>query len=155
MIVTAGVIGYARLGAWLSQRRGGWLLLVLIWFLAATAGGLGFMELHARMSRIPQPISTQEAEDIWFWIRRVGPEEGVLAAYEVTAPLSSRKRLFSYVLEQNKPRGFPQLGPELQWIFMRNMTLDPAVFRNQGFEVVYRGDFLTILQRLSQSRKEP
>ena len=120
MILAAGVIGYARLGAWLKARRGGWVLLALVWLVAALAGGLGLRELSARMSRIPRPISTQEAEAIWYWIRQVGPEEGVLAAYEVTAPLSSRKRLFSYVLEPNKPRGFPQLGPEFQWIFLRN-----------------------------------
>ena len=155
MIVAAGVIGYARLGPG-SATQG--RLVVARPDLAAwpqPAGRLGFMKLYARMSRIPRPISPQEAEDIWFWIRRVGPEEGVLAAYEVTAPLSSRKRLFSYVLEQNKPRGYPQLGPEFQWIFLRNMALDPTVFRNQGFEVVYKGDFLTIFHRLSQSRKEP
>ena len=98
------------------------------------------------MARIPRPISTQEAEAIRYWIRQVGPEEGVLAAYEVTAPLSSRKRLFSYILDQNKPSGFPQLGPEFQWVFLRNKDLDPTVFLDQGFDVVYRGDFVTILQ---------
>ncbi len=88
-------------------------------------------------------------------IRQVGPEEGVLAAYEVTAPLSSRKRLFSYVLEQNKPRGFPRLGPDFQWIFLRNKDLDPRVFLDQGFDVVHKGDFLTVLHRATQSSKEP
>ena len=73
----------------------------------------------------------------------------------MTAPLSCRKRLFSYVLEPNKPRGFPQLGPELQWIFLRNNSLDPLVFLDQGFHVVHQGDFLTVLHRASQSRKEP
>ena len=155
MILAAGVIGYARLGAWLKACRGGWFVLVLVWLVAALAGGLGLRELSARMSRIPRPISTQEADAIWYWIRQVGPEDGVLAAYEVTAPLSSRKRLFSYVLEQHKPRGFPRLGPEFQWIFLRNKDLDPRVFLDQGFDVVYTGDFLTVLHRASQSRKEP
>ncbi len=155
MILAAGVIGYARLGAWFKARRGGWFLLALIWFVAALAGGLGLRELTARMSCIPRPISAQEADAIWYWIGQVGPEEGVLAAYEVTAPLSSRKRLFSYVLEQNKPRGFPRLGPEFQWIFLRDKALDFRVFLDQGFDVVYKGDFLTVLHRASQSGKEP
>jgi hypothetical protein len=154
MILAAGVIGYARLGAWLKPRREGWILVALTWILAALAGGLGLSNLSARMSCIPRPIITQEAADIRYWIHQVGPEEGVLAAYEVTAPLSSRKRLFSYVLDQNKPRGFPQLGHEFQWIFLRNKDLDPTVFRDQGFEVVYKGDFLTVLHRASQSRKQ-
>jgi len=155
MILAAGVIGYARLGAWLKVRRGGWFLLALVWLVAALAGGLGLRELSARMSCIPRPISTQEADAIWYWIRQVGPEEGVLAAYEVTAPLSSRKRLFSYVLEQNKPRGFPHLGPEFQWVFLRDKALDFRVFLDQGFDVVHKGDFLTVLHRASQSSKEP
>ena len=130
-------------------------MLVLVWLVAALAGGLGLRELSVRMSWIPRPISTQEADAIWCWIRQVGPEEGVLAAYEVTAPLSSRKRLFSYVLEQNKPRGFPRLGPDFQWIFLRNKDLDPRVFLDQGFDVVHKGDFLTVLHKASQSSKEP
>src|SRR5208282_3990733 len=116
----------------------------LPWLVAALAGGLGLRELSARMSRIPRPITTQEADAIWYWIRQVGPEEGILAAYEVTAPLSSRKRLFSYVLEQNKPRGFPRLGPEFQWVFLRDKALDFRVFLDQGFDVIYKGDFLTV-----------
>ena len=153
MILAAGIIGYARLGTWLKARRGGWFLLALVWLVAALAGGLGLRELSARMSCIPRPITTQEADAIWYWIRQVGPEESVLAAYEVTAPLSSRKRLFSYVLEQNKPRGYPQLGSEFQWLFLRNNDLAPRVFLDQGFELVFRGDFLTVLRRASPARK--
>ena len=57
MILAAGVIGYARLGAWLKACRGGWFVLVLVWLVAALAGGLGLRELSARMSCIPRPIS--------------------------------------------------------------------------------------------------
>jgi hypothetical protein len=151
MVLAAGVIGYARLGVYLKTRRGGWSLLALVWHSAALVGGLGSRELSVRMSHIPRPISTQEADAIWYWIHQVGPDDGVVAAYEVTAPLSSRKRLFSYVLEQNKPSGFPQLGPEFQWIFLRRTALDPMVFLDQGFRFVHRGGFLTILRRSSPS----
>ena len=75
------------------------------------------------------------------------PEDGVLATYEVTAPLSSRKRLFSYIMDQNKPPGFPQLGPEIQWVMIRNRDLDRRLFLDQGFELVHQGAFLTILRR--------
>ena len=57
MILAAGVIGYAQLGTWLKARRGGWFLLVLVWLVAALAGGLGLRELSARMSHIPRPIT--------------------------------------------------------------------------------------------------
>jgi hypothetical protein len=104
------------------------------------------------MSRIPRPIGTHQAGGIWYWIRQVGPDDGVLVAYEVTAPLSSRKLLFSYVLEQNKARGIPQVGPEFQWVFLRNKDFDPTLFRDQGFAEDYQGDFLTILQKASLPR---
>jgi hypothetical protein len=88
---------------------------------------------------------------ITYWISQVGPDDGVLATYEVTAPLSSRKRLYSYILDQNKPKGFPHLGPEFQWVFIRNKDFDPGIFIDQGFEVAHRGEFLTILHRPSSS----
>ena len=155
MILAAGVIGYARLGAWLKARRGGWFLLVRSgsWPRSLAAGIAGAVGPDGRGS--PCRSAAQEAEAIWYWIRQVGPDDGVLAAYEVTAPLSSRKRLFSYVLEQNKPRGFPQLGPEFQWVFLRNKAWILIVFLDQGFDVVHQGDFLTVLHRASQSGKEP
>jgi len=123
----------------------------VVWLSAALAGSLGSRELSARMSHIPRPISSQEAIAVWYWVHQVGPDDGVVAAYEVTAPLSSRKRLYSYVLEQNKPSGFPQLGPEFQWILLRNNGLDPVAFLDQGFRFVHKGDFLTILRRSSPS----
>jgi uncharacterized membrane protein len=147
MILASGVIGYAHLGMFLLRRRGGWVLLLAVWLVAAAACGLGLHELMARMARIPKPISASETEAIWHWIRQVGPDDGVLAAYEVTAPLSSRRRLYSYILDSNKPRGFPRLGPEFQWIFLRNKDYDFKIFRDQDFDVLHRGDFLTILRR--------
>ncbi len=147
MVLASGVVGYARLGTWLKQRQAGSLLIVLVWLAAAIAGGLGLRDLSGRMSHVPRPIEADEADAVWYWIRQVGPEEGVLATYEVTAPLSSRKHLFSYILEQNKPRGFPRLGPEFQWIFVRNKDFDIAVFQDQGFDLVHRGQFLTIMHR--------
>jgi hypothetical protein len=147
MVLASGLIGYARLGGLFAPRtRGGWLMAAL-WSVVALGCVPGLLELPRRMSRIPHPISREEAGEIWRWIGQVGPEDGVLAAYEVTAPLSSRRRLYSDVLEQNKPRGYPRLGPEFQWVFLRNAGHDPKVFADQGFEIVHRGGFLTVLRR--------
>ncbi len=148
VVLAAGVIGYARLGTWLRSRREGPFLLATVWVAAAVGCAAGMRDLSARMDRIPSPISREEAETIWYWIRQVGPEDGVLAAYEVTAPLSSRKRLYSYVMDQNKPAGFPSLGPEFQWLFLENRAIDVKVFLDQGFEPVHRGAFLTVLRRV-------
>jgi hypothetical protein len=152
MTMAAGLIGYARIGVWLTSRRGGWVALGFIWALAAIGFGFGFEELAGRMDRIPQPISSQEAQAIAYWISQVGPDDGVLATYEVTAPLSSRKRLFSYILDQNKPKGFPKLGPEFSWVFIRSKDFDPRIFSDQGFEIVHKGEFVTIFRRAQRSR---
>jgi hypothetical protein len=147
MTMAAGLIGYSRLSAWLAPRRGGWAALALVWTLTAISFAAGLSEMAARMARIPQPISFQEAEAINYWISQVGPTDGVLATYEVTAPLSSRRWLFSYILEQNKPKGFPNLGPELSWVFIRTKDFDPTIFLDQGFEIVQQGLFVTIFRR--------
>jgi hypothetical protein len=147
MILASGVIGYARVGGGIIRRRRGRWLLAAIWMIAAVACLPGLGEIITRMSRIPHPIRLGEAAQIWSWIDQVGPEDGVLAAYEVTAPLSSRKRLFSDVLDQNKPSGFPQLGPEFHWVFLKNQGHDPKVYVDQGFQIVMQGEFLTILRR--------
>jgi hypothetical protein len=108
------------------------------------------------MARIPQPISPREAETVRSWISRVGPDDGVLATSEVTAPLSSRKRLCSYIREQNQLKGFLRLGPKFPWAFVRSKDFDPKVFGDQGFEVVQRREVLTISHRqvsLSERRR--
>jgi hypothetical protein len=151
MVLAAGLVGYASLALWLTSRRSGRWSLALAWVLAAIAAGSSLVGLEARMARIPRPIAPEEAAAIRYWIGRVGPEDGVLATYEVTAPLSCRSRLYSYILEQNKPRGFPLLGPEFRWVFVRALDFAPRVFEEQGFQVVHAGAFLTILERTSNS----
>jgi hypothetical protein len=147
MVLASGLIGYARLGVRVSRLPRGGVLAAVLWLAAALVCVPGLRELAARMSTIPHPISLEEADRIWSWIDQVGPDDGVLAAYEVSAPLSSRRLLYSDVLEQNKPRGYPALGPEFHWVFLRNRARDPKAFVDQGFEIVHRGDFLTILRR--------
>lgn len=147
MLLAAGLVGYSRLGTWLKGRRFGHLALALAWSFALMAGSIGLKDILTRMNRIPHPISLEEAARIQQWIGRVGPDEGVLATYEVTAPLSSRRHLYSYILEQNKPRGFPQLDPEFHWLFIRNGDFAAGTFEDQGFSVAHRGDFLLILRR--------
>ena len=88
-----------------------------------------------------------EAEAIWTWVRQVGPDDAVLADYEVAAPLSSRRWLYSYVLDANLPVGFPQLAPEFHWLFVRNDYPLLKSLLDQGFDVVHRGNYLTIARR--------
>jgi uncharacterized membrane protein len=147
ILLASGLIGWARLGDWALRRRRGGLILAALWLAAAVGLSAACLDLVARMDRIEQPISAREAREIWRWIDRVGPDDAVLASYEVSAPLSSRRNLYSNRLEINKPKGFPSLGPEFRWLFLRKEDGGPAVWTSQGFEVVYRGDFLWIYHR--------
>ena len=145
--LAAGLIGYARLGSWLSGLRGGRWLMPGVWLVAAAGLVAGTCEVQARLGYVPEPISPAEAEAVWSWIRRVGPDDGVLAVYHVTAPLSSRRVLYSYILDRNKPRGYPRLGPEFRWVFLRQRDLPESALTGQGFELVHRGEFLRIFRR--------
>ena len=74
MVLAAGV-GYARPGALLKRAGRGFLL--------GLAGGgralrPGIVEISARMSWIPRPISPEEVEAFWYWIGQVGPRMGFL-----------------------------------------------------------------------------
>jgi hypothetical protein len=147
MILAAGLVGYGQLAGWLRERRGGWLALGLVWAGAAACCCPGLRAVSDRMSQIPETIRSDEAESLWHWIGQVGPEDGIVAAYEIAGPLSSRRRLYSYRMEQNKPGGFPELGPEFRWVFLREQELSPSRFLDQGFQIVHRGPFLTVLRR--------
>jgi hypothetical protein len=147
LALAAGLVGYARLGRWCLGRPKGLWVLVGVWLAAVTGFVPGLRELNERMSRVPRAIAPEDVETLWHWIQRVGPDDGVLADYVVTAPLSSRRALYSYVLDVNQPKGYPRLDPEIRWVVYATRRLDPEVFTGQGFRVVYTGDSLTILER--------
>ena len=145
--LAAGLIGFARLARWLQARpRGRWLL-GLAWLVIAWASIGSLFWLHGLTEQRPHPIDAAEVEAFWAAARRVAPEDGVLAHYDFTAPLSSRRLLASYVLEQNKPAHYPELGPEFRWIFYRTQDGTTEVFENQGFRTIHSGSYLTILER--------
>jgi hypothetical protein len=147
LVLAAGLIGYARLATWLLPHRGGRAWLALAWLGAAVMGGIGLRDVTNRLASVAPLIDSREAEEIWTWIRQVGPDDAVMAGYEVSAPLSSRRSLYSFVLDANQPKGFPLLGPEFHWLFIQNdyPLLKPLL--DQGFDTVHRGKHLTIARR--------
>lgn len=146
-IMAAGLIGYARLSVRLRGRRGGALILAAVWLAAAGWSASGLHETLRRMAMIPRPVDAADVEPYWAWAARVGPDDAVLASYEFTAPLSSRKSLYSHVMQVNEPKGYPRLGPEFEWIFWKVPGRDVRVFTDQGFDVVHRGPSLLVLHR--------
>jgi hypothetical protein len=55
--------------------------------------------------------------------------------------------LYSYIMDVNLPKGFPQLGPEFGWLFVHNDWPHLKLLLDQGFRVVYRGSHFTIARR--------
>ncbi len=145
--MAAGLIGYSRLAVRLRGRRGGAAVLAVVWLAAAGWSTFGLRETLKRMERIPRPVAVEDVEPFWSWAARVGPDDAVLASYEFSAPLSSRKSLYSHVMTVNEPKGYPRLAPEFRWIFWKLPGRDVGVFEDQGFATVYRGPSLAVLRR--------
>jgi Zn-dependent membrane protease YugP len=147
MCLAAGLLGYARLGAWLASRARGQWAFVTVWLAAACGLITAAYWLASRLARIPAPITTVEAEQLWTWIGRVGPDDGVLAHYDVAAPLSSRRRLFSYVMLQNYPAGYATLEPGITWVFARVGDINVEFLTEQYFRPVHDGQHILIYRR--------
>ena len=147
IVLAAGLIGYARLANWLLPRRGGRALMVMAWICAGLFCGVGLRDVTDRLSKVPVLIDRQEAEQVWTWIRQVGDDDAVMVDYEFSAPLSSRRQIYGCEMDANLPKGFPQLGPEFRWLFIRNANRFYNVLLQQGFEVVHKGKYVTIARR--------
>jgi hypothetical protein len=147
VVLAAGLIGYARVGKWLLERHRSWVGLPLFWALAASMNAVELWKVETLMARAPVLIDRSEARAIWSWIEQVGPEESVLADYKVSAPLSSRRHLYSYILESNRPLHFPRLSSDIRWLFIGNDYPFLNVLAGQGFDIVHKGVYLTIARR--------
>jgi Zn-dependent membrane protease YugP len=150
MVTTAlamGCLGYASLGNRLAGRRGGTVLLAGVWLTVAASCISDGRTLEAWLARVPRPMGAAEAAEVWSWIDRVGPDDGVLAHYKMSAPLSSRRLLYSYVMSQNAPKGYPHLGSEIGWAFICKGDIAPDLFAEQGFRLVHGGPRIEIYRR--------
>ena len=145
--LAAGLIGFGRVGSRCLQTRGGRVGFAAACLASAvvSAAMLGVVLRH--LDRVPHPIDAREAEALRGCVALVGPDDGVLAHYDVTAPLSSRRLLYSYVMAMNEPKGYPTLDPRIGWVFYRNADGGTDVFEKQGFVVVQRGRHVTVLRR--------
>jgi hypothetical protein len=147
MGLAAGLIGYARVASWLRSRTRGLPWLIGVWVVSAVASAVALGSILGMVARQPIPMAADEVAAVWSWIDQVGPEEGVLAVYDVTAPLSSRRLLYSYILDCNRPPRYPNLPPTIRWVFYRNADGSAGEFLSQGFRVVHKGIHLKILRR--------
>jgi Predicted membrane protein (DUF2079) len=147
IVLAAGLIGYARLAIWLRPRRGGRALMVIAWISAGLFCAVGVRDVTNRLARVPILIDHEEAEQIWSWIRQVDDSDAVMVDYEFSAPLSSRRHIYGCEMDANLPRGFPNLGPEFRWLFIRNGNRFYNLLLQQGFEIVHKGKYVTVARR--------
>jgi len=146
LFLAAALVGYARIGSWLSRRpQRGWAPAALLLMIAGLSASN--VALQLLFAKVPRPISLAESEPLRYWIDQVGPEDGVLTAYEVAAPLSSRRSLYSYRLDENKPAGYPRLAPSIRWAFVRTGEVPPLLFLSQGFAQVSSGPGIQVFWR--------
>lgn len=147
MGIAAGVVGFAKVGRWILDQPRGRLGLAALWVATAATFTIPLAEILHRIDQQVHPISKAEAESFWAIAAKVKPDEQVLAVYDVTAPLSSRRKLYSYILLMNRPKGYPRLDPEIRWVFYRNTDGSVQMFEDQGFVAVHQGPHLTIMNR--------
>jgi Predicted membrane protein (DUF2079) len=146
--LAAGLIGYARLANWLQAWRGGPGMMVAVWLGSVLICGVGLDDFAHRLSHAPVPIDREEAQQIWNWVRQVSEDAAVIVDYELSAPLSSRREIYACELDANLPKGFPHLGPEFRWLFVRNSNRFYNLLLQQDFEVVHRGKYATVARRV-------
>jgi hypothetical protein len=155
-VLAAGLVGFGRFWTLARRLRVGGAAVAAAWLAAMLLMGLAGSVLDARLARVPAVVRPAEARALWRWIGRVGPDDGVLAAYEVSAPLSSRRLLFSYVLEPNRPKGYPDALPDaIRWVFLRDGDLDPAILARQGFARVHGGPRFSVFRRAGAPPRTP
>jgi Predicted membrane protein (DUF2079) len=147
IVLAAGLLGYARLANWLGPRRRGRALLVTAWVCSALFCGLGLRDVAERMSHTPIPIDREEVGQVWAWIHQVAAADAVMVDYELSAPLSSRHQIYGCELDANLPKGFPKLGPEFHWLFIKNTNRFYNLLLQEGFEIVHHGKYVTVARR--------
>ena len=147
LLLAAGLSGYARAAAFLSRRAHARAALVGLWVVAVLGLAVANGALQSRFTRVPRAIDPGEADRLWSWIGQVGPGDGVLTAYEVAAPLSSRRLLYSYRLLENRPPGYPRLGPEIRWAFVKTDEFRTDLLTAQGFVEVSAGPVIKVFRR--------
>ena len=146
--LAAGLVGWSKGWNWSGRvERTAWLRFALV-LGSYTLMLPAFLYVQHQFAQVPRPISPSDVPALWQWIDRVGPGDGVIAHYDVTAPLSSRRLLYSYVMDPNKPPGYPNhLEDSIQWVFCHPGDLAPDTLETQGFARVFEGQTIEVFHR--------
>jgi len=152
LFLAAGLIGWANFRRWcrtnFPARADATIYLTLAWAVMAVWLVNGQFRMVALMGGIPNPVPAEDVQPIWSMIEEVGPEDGVVAHYDLTAPLSSRQRLYSYVMNVNQPKGWPNaVGPEIRYLFLEKGIQPAEVWEAQKFRKTWSGRAYEVWRR--------
>lgn len=149
--LAAGLIGWGRLWNGFEMKYGpkmrnlvmGVVWVVMFVFLAGSQ-----LNMMTIMQGIPGRVPDEDVQPIWSEIAKVGPNDGVIAAYELTAPLSSRRFLYSYVMDVNKPKGWPdKLPDQINHLFIPKNFQPAEMWVDQGFSKSWSGRGFEVWRR--------
>jgi hypothetical protein len=151
MGLAAGIIGWCNIWNWsqlhLSKAsrvlvRGG------IWLTSVVFLISGQIQMQTLLKGIPDRMPDTDVAKIWQEIDNISPEDGVVAPYELTAPLSSRRFLYSYVMDVNKPKGWPGAVPDhIKHVFINRKMQPEDVWKKQGFKLIWTGRTFELWRR--------
>jgi len=151
LFLAAGLIGWSKLWNGIRSRtnpKAAPFILCLLWVVMAVWLMGGQQRMIALMGGIPDPVPSEDVEPLWRIMAEVRPEDGVVAYYDLTAPLSSRQRLFSYVLNVNHPKGWPNaLEPDIRYLFLEKGLKPVEIWESQNFRKIWSGRAYEVWRR--------
>ncbi|MFM7592869.1 MAG: hypothetical protein ACKO85_13865, partial [Isosphaeraceae bacterium] len=106
MGLAAGMIGWGNIVNWCQlhlSRFSRKIVIGGVWLVWIVFLCTGQIRMATLLKGIPERVPDADIKTIWYEMQNIRPEDGVVAPYELTAPLSSRRYLFSYVMDVNKP----------------------------------------------------
>ena len=100
LVLAAGLIGYARVASWFLNRRHGLVWVFLAFAIQAKLGAAGASGDESADGSDSNPDSSlAKPARSGRGLTRFEPTDGVLADHVVSAPLSSRRRLYGYLVD--------------------------------------------------------
>jgi hypothetical protein len=143
LFLAAALVGWSRLWSHSSTLLGksrGRAIMGLVWVLMAIWSIDGQFRMTALMQGIPIPVPAEDVGPLWAAFAQVRPDDGVVAHYDLTAPLSSRRLLYSYIMQINEPKGWPHALPnDIRHLFLDKGRKPAEVWESQGFSKAWSG----------------
>ncbi len=143
MGLAAGLIGWGNIHQFCRLHLSRFSRVIVmggVWLVAFVFLAAGQLQMKTLLEGIPERVPDNDVAAIWNEIINIKPGDGVVAPYELTAPLSGRRLLYSYVMDVNKPKGWPGALPaDISHVFINRKMQPEETWTKQGFQLVWAG----------------